>query len=404
MALSVRRWVSGTLLRPWALRAILAGVTLAGASMVFGACGSLAATSAGSSTTSPRSSTARSEPPPAKAPLTGLLDMGVQSAYHRDVPFPTVDLSAITPYASAFGGIVVNENWLQLEPSPGKEVWTDLDSSLAAVRQWNAAHPATPLGVKFRIFGGYAAPSWAKTLGGPPITIVTKGVPRTYGRWWTTSYAAAWSSFQHALAARYDSDPLVRAVSVGSCATLTGEPFVINLSPPAVQVMESAGWTPQAQQRCLDGALADYSGWLHTPVTFAFNPYRTITNGHAVLDQSVTDEVMAACADSRHDGGPDCVLGNNALSDVSTTGGPAAIYAQIDSLWQSTPGHVSVYFQTVGAGVDCTAVNIAIAHHATAVELWPPNLGYQGFAAIPMTDLEAWNNALRTGQSLVCTG
>ncbi len=168
--------------------------------------------------------------------------------------------------------------------------------------------------------------------------------------------------------------------------------------------MEGAGWTSQAQQDCLDGALADYSGWVRTPVTFAFNPYRTISGGHAVLDQSVTDEVMTACADSRRNGGPDCVLGNNALSVASTTGGPAAIYAQINSLWQSTPGHVSVYFQTVGAGVDCTALNIAIAHHATAVELWPPNLGYRGFAAIPTADLEAWNNALRIGQSLVCTG
>jgi hypothetical protein len=372
--------------------------------MIFGACSSSTASTQGSSTTSQERSAGRVTPPPAKAPLTGLLDMGVQSAYHQDVPFPTVDLSTITPYTGAFGGIVVNENWLQLEPSPGKEVWTDLDSSLAAVRQWNATHPTTPLGVKLRIFGGYTAPPWAKSLGGPPITIVTKGVSRTYGRWWTTPYRQAWSSFQHALAARYDTDPLVRAVSVGSCATLTGEPFVINLSPPAVQVMEGAGWTPQAQQSCLDGALADYSGWVRTPITFAFNPYRTITNGHAVLDQSVTDEVMTACADSQHNGGPDCVLGNNALSDVSTTGGLAPVYAQIDSLWQSTPGHVSVYFQTVGAGVDCTAINIAIAHHATAVELWPPNLGYQGFAAIPTTDLEAWGNALRTGQSLACTG
>jgi len=51
--------------------------------------------------------------------------MGVQAAYQDDVPFPAVDVSTITPYAGVFGGIVVNENWLQLEPSPGKEVRTD---------------------------------------------------------------------------------------------------------------------------------------------------------------------------------------------------------------------------------------------------------------------------------------
>ncbi len=112
-------------------------------------------------------------------------------------------------------------------------------------------------------------------------------------------------------------------------------------------------------------------------------------NGHAVLDQTVTDKVMTSCADFRRNGGPDCVLGNNALSDAATSGGPAAIYA---------------YFQTVGAGVDCTAIDIAIAHHATAVELWPPNLAYQGFAAVPMTDLDEWNSALNAGRTLVCPG
>ena len=382
-------------------RVSLALLTLAMSGLLAACTGAIQ--SAPSATASPGGSVATAPSPSVKPPLTGLLDMGVQNSYHFDVPFPTVDPSVLTPYAGAFGGIVVNENWMQIEPAPGKEVWTDLDASLAAVGQWNASHPTTPLGVKLRIFGGFAAPSWAKSLGGAPVTIVTKGVSRTYGRWWTGAYRAAWSDFQHALAAHYDSNPLVRAVSVGSCATLTGEPFVTNLSPPAVAVMEAAGWTPQAQQDCLEGALSDYSGWRHTQVTFAFNPYRTIVNGHAVLDQAETDKVMTSCADSRRTGGPDCVLGNNALSDAATTGGPAAIYSQIDSLWQSTPGHVSAYFQTVGAGVDCTAIDIAISHHASAVELWPPDREYQGFAAVPLADLTAWNSALDAGRPLTCS-
>jgi hypothetical protein len=246
-----------------------------------------------------------------KEPLRGLVDMGIQTPYVLDTPFPTVDTSAITPYAGAFGGIVVNESWAQLEPSVGHERWKDLDASLAAVTSWNAAHPSAQVGVKLRIFGGNSAPDWAKSLGGSPITVVTKGISHTYGRWWTSSYAKAWSSFQHALAARYDGNSLVRAVSVSSCATLTGEPFVMNMTRTAIETMEAAGWTPQAQQRCLNDALADYSGWMHTPITFAFNPYRTVMNGVALADPSVTTQVMQACAGSRAHGGPDCVLGNN---------------------------------------------------------------------------------------------
>ncbi len=329
--------------------------------------------------------------------------MGVQTPYQLDLPFPTVDTSAITPYAGSFAGIVVNETWAQLEPTQGSESWSPLDASLAAVGQWNAAHPSTPVGVKLRIFAGSTAPMWAKTLGGPSVTISTKGVSKTYGAWWTITYRQAWSSFQHAMAARYDSNPLVRAVSVGSCATLTGEPFVMNLTGPAIQLMETAGWTPHAQESCLQGALADYSGWVHTPVDFAFNPYRTVVAGKAVLDQSFTDHVMQTCSDARSHGGPTCVLGNNGLSATAAFDRSGPVYAQIDTLWHQTLGHVGVYFQTVGAEVDCGAISVAINHHASGIELWPPNHRDGGFAVIPSSTLSQWNGAVRRGSPLNCS-
>jgi hypothetical protein len=337
-----------------------------------------------------------------KMPLRGLIDMGVQTAYSLDIPFPTVDTGAITPDAGAFGGIVINEGWAQVEPSPAHERWRDLDASLAAVASWNTAHPSTPVGVKLRIFGGNTAPEWAKFRGGAPLTIVTKGISKTFGRWWTQSYAHAWSSFQHALAARYDRNPLVRAVSVSSCATLTGEPFVMNLTKPAIQTMQAAGWTPQAQQRCLQGAVADYAGWVHTPITFAFNPYRTVVNGVATADPSVTTDIMRTCARSRDHGGPECVLGNNALSDMAATGRSAVVYAEIDALWQATPAHVGVTFQTVSAEVDCGGIALAIDHHATSVELWPPHHHYEGFTAQPAGVLRQWDGALRHHTRLSC--
>jgi hypothetical protein len=339
-----------------------------------------------------------------KQPLRGLIDMGVQNSYSLDIPFPTVDTSAITPDAGAFGGIVVNENWAQLEPSAGHEEWQDLDASLAAVKAWNVAHPSSPVGVKLRIFGGNAAPGWAKSLSGSPISVVTKGISRTYGRWWTRPYAKAWSSFQHALAARYDYNALVRAVSISSCATLTGEPFVMDMTRAAIQTMMAAGWTPEAQQRCLDNALADYAGWVHTPVTFAFNPYRTVINGIAAADPTVTTTVMRACARSHAHGGPECVLGNNALSDTAATGRSGAVYSEIDALWQKTTDHAGVYFQTVGSGVDCASIAVGIAHHATSVEIWPPNHRYEGFAAVPAATLRQWNEAIDRGSSLRCAG
>ena len=143
----------------------------------------------------------------------------------------------------------------------------------------------------------------------------------------------------------------------------------------------------QAQQHCLMGALGRLLRVGATPVTFAFNPYRTIEGGHAVLDQSVTDEVMAACADSRSDGGPQCVLGNNALADTSTAGRSAAVYTQIDSRGgQSWP--VPVSFQTVGGrGLSGDRHRHRAPRNFRRIMASRP--GLRGFAAVPTTDLEA---------------
>lgn len=270
------------------------------------------------------------------------------------------------------------------------------------MQAWNSQHTATPLGVKLRIFAGYGAPSWVVQQAGTPVTLQTKGGTKTVGRWWTAPFRQAWSSFQHAVAARYDSNPLVRAVSVSSCSSSTGEPFVVSGAVASHRALQAAGWTPQLQESCLGEALADYSGWVRTPVTFAFNTLPTPSGP----DMTFTALLMQACATSHSHGGPECVLGNNDLSATAPSGRESFVYREIASLWQSTPGNLTVYLQTVGAGVDCPAiaVAVAVAHHATSVELWPPNHGDAGFSAVPVGTLGAWDTALRSGSAPVCTG
>ena len=333
-----------------------------------------------------------------KAPLTGLIDMGNQFAYQHGQPFPTTDPSSLNTYAGAFSGIVVNESWSQLEPSPGVEDWTPLDQSLAAVQAWNDQHPSTPLGVKLRIFAGYSAPSWVVSASGPTVTIVTRHNTKNVGRWWTTPFRQAWDSFQHALAARYDTNPLVREVSVSSCSSSTGEPFVVSGAVASQRALAAAGWTVQLQESCLDGALADYSGWAHTPITFAFNALSTPSGPSTTF----TNQEMKACAGSEAAGGPDCIIGNNDLSATAPSGKwSGQTYAEIASLTASgdRPG---VYFQTVGAPVGCSAMAVATTYHAGSVELWPPAPGVKGFATIPVATLSAWNTALRAGTPITC--
>jgi len=189
------------------------------------------------------------------------------------------------------------------------------------VSTYNTTHPGDPLAVRLRIFGGFTAPDWAKVLGGAPVTGQTRlaGGTGTLGRWWGGDYRAAWAAFQHQLAAHYDTNPLVSEVAVSSRATLTGEPMIFALGPKTIPGLLAAGWTPAAEQACLQGALGDYSGWPHTALTFAINPYRSVANGKPVADDSVSDALVAACAESASHGGPRCLPANHGLQDDSAS-------------------------------------------------------------------------------------
>ncbi len=322
--------------------------------------------------------------------------MGVQTPYQTGQPFPVTDPSTLDAYAGAFRGIVVNESWSQLEPGSGDEQWAPLDQSLAAVTAWNTAHPTTPLGVKLRIFAGRSAPAWVTAQSGT-VDIRVHGRAVTLGRWWTPPFESAWHAFQLALAARYDTDPLVRQVSVSSCSSGTGEPFSVSGGPASLAGLEAAGWTPQAQERCLSGALSDYSGWKRTPVTFAFNPLYTPSGP----DVTFTERIMQDCAGSSARGGPECVLGNNDLSSPAPQGQSGPVYAQIATLAARHPAP-AVYFQTVGAAVTCQTLALGTTYHASSVELWPPNGSLPGFRAFPATTLASWNQSLTSGHPITC--
>jgi hypothetical protein len=358
--------------------------------------------------------TARPTPAPQVKPqITGLVDKGSSVGYTLRTAFPTADPNEVAPDASAFSAIVVNETWGRLEPTRGQLDFTPLQRSLAAVQSYNRVHPTDPLAVKLRIFGGFTAPGWAKTLDGPPISLTPAGQrPGTLGRWWESDYRSAWSFFQHALAARYDSDDLVQSVAVTSCATLTGEPFVISPSPAFISALEADGWSSAAEQRCLAGAFSDYSGWTHTPIEFSFNPFNSVTPGTTRLthDFSVTEQIMKQCADLSQSTGRSCILANHALDATSaSTDRSAPVYAEIDTLFTADHGtrdgsRVPVDFQTNSPDTfgGCEAIALAVRHHAQSLELWPPAKGFAGFSAFSPGTLRGWDRDLEHGRAPSC--
>lgn len=334
--------------------------------------------------------------------IVGLVDKGDAAPYLAGQPFPVINLSLDASVSPGLAGVVVNASWSQLEPTRGTFDFSTLDASLAAVTTYNSAHPASPVAVKLRVFGGYGAPQWAKALDGAPISITVHGsVQGTVGQWWKPDYRAAWAELQVALAGRYDSNPLVHEVAVASCSTISAEPFVTSPAPSNVTQMLADGWTNAASQACLDGALADYAPWKHTAVYLPFNGFATITpTGKTGTDYTVMDEVMQRCVGPAAAGGAWCILANNALSSASTIpAGAVAIGALIDKYY-AADHNTPVAFQQFSPDqtAQCVTVAAAIGHHAQSLELWPT-----GIAAETPATLTSWSQALIQSIAPTCT-
>ena len=329
---------------------------------------------------------------PPKIPLRGLIDMQDISWHDTDnatpAPFTT---QYITKYPGSFGGIVINETWADLQPTQGGTiVTTAVDNDLQAVQMYNSLSNVTqssPVGVKLRIYAGSNAPQWAKHLTGGPVTVYrnpagcngqTDVCPLTLGPYWTAPYITAWRAFQAQVAAKYDTNPLIIAVAVTSCAEQTDEPFVPSSGPISKSNLTAAGLTDTLQESCLMGAVSDYAAWANTDIDYTFNEYSKLSGG---LDPTFTASVMQQC---RSVAGSRCVLDNHALSTPIT--GDQTTYTSI----QSMGGLIN--FQTQAPmGMGCIwpeTITQGLILGARAIELWP-EAKYQGFTTLTGPEVQS---------------
>lgn len=374
----------------------------AGALLVLVVAGSVTALLAATAATRPSARQPSVQPLLAKngiKPLVaGLIDKGSQAPYTHGQPFPMINLSEVKRYYAAFSGVVINETWAQLEPSKGNYTFDPIRQSLSAVGAYNRTHPKHRLVVRLRVFGGFAAPQWAKTMDGAPIRIPTKILASgtgTVGQWWKDDYRAAWSGFQHALAASFDRNRVIGSVAVSSCATLTAEPFVINLKSSVRKQLDADGWSWTAERQCLEGGFSDYSGWERTAIDYTFNPLPGV-------GMSMTTDVMSQCASLLSTSGRACVLSNHALQRSATSSPAAPVYSEINRLYSHHRSTTTVDFQTFDQRSSCQAIAVAVQHHALSVELWPPTAHFRGYAAQSPATLLSWAKALRQSQTPSC--
>jgi len=314
-----------------------------------------------------------------KPPLHGLISMGAYRFVGKGGQ-PVNTLAPIRAKSGIFGGIVVVASWQQLQPTRGGVLPQSnvIDKALAEIRTYNLNHPNKPLGVRLRVWGGFMAPDWAKSIGGPPITATHNGKVRTVGGFWRPSYRMAWADLQAQLAARYDDEPLIQEVAVTQCMSFTAEPFFVPTEATVMPVLRAAGFTDAAYRNCLSTAVADYGPWQQTRLILAVNPYRT-TQGAGAGDAAFTKKVMQAC---RTEIGARCVLDNHDLNSPLTSS-IVPIYNYMRTLG---PEIVFQTFNMTPADFPGT-IKLGVQYGASAIELWQD---YGGFPLVPSSQLRQW--------------
>jgi hypothetical protein len=339
-----------------------------------------------------------------KAPLWGLVSMGSTAQTPAGVPIN--DLQPILAEPGVFDGVVINIGWDALQPTKTTLDTSTIDTALAAVTAYNTQYPETPLGVRLNVEGALLAPLWAKTMDGPAvITLVQPNANKapttfTIGRFWNIDYQLAWANLQTQLAAKYDTNPLIKEISNTACASVTDEPFVIITSSTALTNMQAAGFTDAKYLTCLETSPNDYTAWKETPMHWAFNPFEHTDTGTVVVDETTTQAIINTW---RANAGPKAILANHDLQSGTLNGASEAEFWNIAIMYKKFKqlgGLINL--QTYAAVQDWPdTMSYGIASGATDIEFWPgTGAGYLQ-ASVSKAQLLQWSAELKANRQAV---
>ncbi|HYX02745.1 MAG TPA: hypothetical protein VE963_11695, partial [Reyranella sp.] len=364
-----------------------------------------------------------------KPAQTGLVDMGNISFYNEPqtnasgqpivANQPTFTISDLSNYPGTFSEMVLNVTWAQLQPTQGGPIdYSAIDSALNTV-----ATSGANIGVKLRVWGGFTAPEWVKTIDGPAMTITGKSIvdpnvvgPQTIGRWWTADYVAQWTSLQTALANRYDSNPLVHGMSQTAGMSASDEPFVpFKTNAPTttdpndtstvnqVYATQRAGFTDAAQVLTLRAAIADYADWSTTPLDYTFNPFTVldgfVSNANNTNEPPLNDNITLAVLQQARNSTRLVQAGNHTIG--ANFPSVTFILEQLAADAELDPSAVAASYQTCSPKLlgDTpgnsdyanwqAAVQIGVNANAGDIELWDysENNGFLGLSPSQVSGL-----------------
>jgi hypothetical protein len=179
-------------------------------------------------------------------------------------------------------------NWRDLQPRPGRFRLGIISEIVSRARSAGDS-------VRLRIFAGRGAPDWVKRRSGTvrvydPVDQMGARVPR----WWTRRYMRAYARFQRRLAARFDDNATIRAVTVTGAMTIHGEPFIRGVASSITRSnLLHSGYSLRKDRRAILASIRAHRPWRRTRQILNLNPWQFVRrDGSFGQDPRFTNHAM----------------------------------------------------------------------------------------------------------------
>jgi hypothetical protein len=219
--------------------------------------------------------------------------------------------------------------WRDIEPEPGVFRFGPIHDLIKRAREHGDL-------LRLRIFAGRAAPDWAlRRFGSVTIHDPIDGVSAAVPRWWVPEYMDAYARLQRRLAAAFDDNPTIRAVTISGAMTIYAEPFIRQIQDSRTRAnLREAGYTRRKDKRAHLRALEAHTAWSRTRQILTVNPWQYVNpDGTFGFRVWFTKRMMNACRKTFRNR---CILQNNSMRSSWLTdhmpGGYAEMFAHMEEL------------------------------------------------------------------------
>jgi len=229
---------------------------------------------------------------------------------------------------------------------------------------------------------------------------VTIGSNNQVGAYWAADTQSAFTALQAELAAYYDANPLLEEVTVETCASVGGEPYIEATditSLTTLRGLTDTAYNDTNRKACFTAAASAYSAWTTTAIDSDYNQFLGTdgcTTAHptscVVKDPVFTTTTMAAFAAPSGVRNSRLLVANHDLpaAGYPITGGLATFYPEFNTLGSPVELQTTVGLNGVGA---CQALQLGVQYSMTEMEIHQtedaPN-GAQGSSATILDDAQ----------------